>query len=149
MKRNTTRVAGILGVACAVPVLFAASASAEPATKHFSVGSVQCAIFGNGTVGCDLPSPTPLTYGQLPFSFPVSEIVIDLPWLPAHPTFTPGAAYTLPGGNPPLSEVRTSDGQWGPIIEYAGVNCAVGFHGSFGCTAGGRGFTMWSGRITA
>ncbi|WP_228805472.1 hypothetical protein [Nocardia higoensis] len=149
MKRNIRRAAGIVGAACAIPVLFAGAAEAQPGTKHFSVGSVQCAIFGDGTVGCDLPSPTPLTYGQLPFGFPVSEIVIDVPWLPAHPTFDPGTPYTLPGGNPPLSEVKTGDGQWGPTIEHAGASCAVGFHGSFGCAAKGRGWSMWSGRLTA
>lgn len=149
MKRNMTRAAGIAGVACAIPVLFAGTAQAGPGTKHFSVGSTQCAIFGNGTVGCDLSSPTPLMYGQLPFPLPVSEIVIDTRWLPAHPTFAPGTAYTLPGGNPPLDQVKTGDGPWGPIIEHAGAECSVGFHGTFSCTAHDRSWSTWSGRITA
>ncbi|HLS77697.1 MAG TPA: hypothetical protein VK083_12990 [Nocardia sp.] len=149
MKRFTTRVAGLLGAACAVSFLFTATAHAEPATVHFSAGSIQCAISGNGTVGCDLPYPMPVVYGQLPFGFPVGEIVLDVPWLPAHPTFTPGAQFTIPGGNPPLDAVKTGDGQWGPYIDHAGVRCEIGFHGSFGCTIGNRGFSIWSGRIAA
>jgi len=96
--------------------------------------------------------PFELKSGQthaLPFAIPVHEIVMDIPWLPAHPTFDPGTPYTLPGGNPPIDQVKTGDGQWGPFVEHAGVHCYVGFHGSVGCTAGGRGWSMWSGRISA
>lgn len=149
MKRYMRRAVGIVGAACAIPLVLAGPAQAETPTKHFSTGWLQCAIFGDGTVGCDLSSPTPLRYGQFPFAIPVSEIVIDMPWLPAHPTFDPRTPYTLPGGNPPLTSVRTGDGTWGPIIEHAGVRCESGFHGSFSCTAKGRGWSMAMGQITA
>ncbi|MBF6536752.1 hypothetical protein [Nocardia farcinica] len=149
MNRSLTRLACLAGALVALPLLAAGPAQAQPGAVHFSMGGLNCAIFDNGTVGCDLPTATPLQYGQLPFAIPVHEIVMDIPWLPAHPTFDSGTPYTLPGGNPPIDQVKTGDGQWGPFVEHAGVHCYVGFHGSVGCTAGGRGWSMWSGRISA
>ncbi|MEV0031080.1 hypothetical protein [Nocardia sp. NPDC050793] len=149
MEHIVRKIAGLAAAVAVAPVMLAATAQAESGPVFFSAGSTNCAIYDNGTVGCDLGSPTRLQYSSLPFLLTVNEIVIDQPWLPAHPTFDPGTPYTLPGGNPPLSEVKTGDGQWGSYIEYAGARCSVGFHGSFGCQSKGRSFTSWSGTISA
>ncbi|WP_040833372.1 hypothetical protein [Nocardia brevicatena] len=149
MKHIARKVAGVLATAGIVPVLLAGAAHADPGTVYFSSGAMQCSITGDGTVGCDLGSPMRLQYSFLPIPIPVNDIVIDQPLLPAHPTFAAGARYTLPGGNPNLSGVRTADGQWGPIIEHAGAKCESGFHGSFTCTTKGHSFTVYSGNISA
>ncbi|MGK8521664.1 hypothetical protein ACRS6B_08980 [Nocardia asteroides] len=149
MKRVARNIAGVLAAAGIAPALLAGTAQADPATVYFSNGIMQCSITGDGTVGCDLASPMRLQYSFLPFSFPVPDIVIDQPSLPAHPTFAAGRPRTLPGGNPHIYEVRTADGQWGPIIEHAGAKCESGFHGSFTCTTKGRSFTSFSGNISA
>ncbi|WP_431949967.1 hypothetical protein [Nocardia lijiangensis] len=149
MKRIVRRIAGVAAAAVLAPGVLAATAQADPGPLYFSVGSTNCAIDDNGTVGCDLGSPTRLQYSFLPFLLTVNEIVIDQQWLPAHPMFEAGTPYTLPGGNPSINDVKTGDGQWGPFIEYAGARCSVGFHGSFGCQSKGRSFTSWSGTISA
>ncbi|MGW4720572.1 hypothetical protein ACWEO7_37350, partial [Nocardia sp. NPDC004260] len=86
MKRIVGRVVGVVAAAVMAPVLLAATAQADPATVYFSAGGMNCAIAGDGSVGCDFGSPMRLQYSFLPFSFPVNEIVIDQPALPAHPT---------------------------------------------------------------
>jgi hypothetical protein len=132
-----------------LPILLTATAQADPGTVYFSaVGGSSCAIAGDGTVGCDFRYPMPLQYTVLPIPFTVNEIVIDQPWLPAHPTFDPGR-YTLPGGNPTFDTVKTGDGRWGPFIEYAGARCEVGFHGIFGCSSKGRAFGYYGGTLSA
>jgi hypothetical protein len=149
MKRIVRRVAGVVGTAAVAPILLTATAQADPGTVYFRAGSFSCTIAGDGTVGCDFGYPMRLQYTYLPIPFTVSEIVIDQPWLPAHPTFDPGTPYTLPGGNPTLDTVKTGDGRWGPFIEYAGARCEAGFHGFFSCHSKGRGFTVYNGTISA
>ncbi|MEU7632690.1 hypothetical protein AB0C34_22300 [Nocardia sp. NPDC049220] len=149
MNRIMRRVVGVVATAALAPILLSATAQADPGPVYFSVGSINCAIAADGTVGCDFGYPTRLQYSFLPFPFSVNDIVIDQPWLPAHPTFGSGAAFTLPDGNPSLDSVKTGSGQWGPFIEYAGSRCAAGFHGSFGCQSKGRAFTAYSGTISA
>ncbi|MGV9817943.1 hypothetical protein [Nocardia xishanensis] len=149
MNRIVRKIAGVAAAAAVAPVVLAATAHAESGPVFFSAGGMNCAIYDNGTVGCDLGSPTRLQYSFLPFLLTVNDIVIDQPFLPAHPTFDPGTPYTLPGGNPPLRDVKTGDGQWGSYIEYAGARCESGFHGSFSCQSKGRSFTSWSGTISA
>ncbi|MGK8502835.1 hypothetical protein [Nocardia asiatica] len=151
--QRSTKFAGALAAVAVAPIIAAGNAQAEPGTVYFSAGGTNCAIFGNGSVGCDFASPLHLSYyvgdTYVPVPVKVSEIVIDQPWLPAHPTFDPATPYTLPGGNPSIYDVRTGSGQWGPIIAHAGATCQVGFHGSFGCQALGRGFTTYGGAIVA
>lgn len=149
MKRIMGRVVGVVAAAAMAPILLAATAQADPATVYFSAGGMNCAIAGDGSLGCDFGSPMRLQYSFLPFSFPVNEIVIDQPALPAHPTFDAGTPYTLPGGNPGLDSVATGAGQWGPYIEHAGARCEVGFHGSFTCTSKGHAFSSFGGSISA
>ncbi|MGK8487849.1 hypothetical protein [Nocardia asiatica] len=151
--QRSTKFAGALAAVAVAPIIAAGNAQADPGTVYFSVGGTNCAIFGNGSVGCDFASPLHLSYyvgdTYVPVPVKVSEIVIDQPWLPAHPTFDPATPYTLPGGNPSIYDVRTGSGQWGPTIAHAGATCQVGFHGSFGCQALGRGFTTYGGTIVA
>ncbi|NKY29663.1 hypothetical protein [Nocardia gamkensis] len=152
MKRST-KFAGALAAVAAAPILAAGNAQADAGTVYFSVGSTNCAIFANGSLGCDLASPMYMSYyigdTYVPVPVPVNEIAIDQPWLPAHPTFDPGTPYTLPGGNPRIDDVKTGSGPWGPIIEHAGASCQVGFHGSFTCQALGRGFSTYGSTIVA
>ncbi|WP_067480072.1 hypothetical protein [Nocardia amamiensis] len=152
MKRST-KFAGALAAAAAAPLVVAGNAQADAGTVYFAAGSTNCAIFGDGSVGCDFGYPLFLSYhvgnSYIPVPVKVSEMVIDQPWLPAHPTFDPGTPYTLPGGNPSIYDVKTGSGQWGPIIEHAGSTCAVGFHGSFTCQAKGRGFSSFGGNVVA
>ncbi|MFG1797892.1 hypothetical protein [Nocardia sp. NPDC049149] len=149
MKRTMRKVAAVAAAAAAAPIVFTATAQADPGTVYFSVGSFNCAIFGDGTTGCDFAYPMRIQYSNAPFTLFASEMVIDQPWLPAHPTFDPGTPYTLPGGNPSLDSVKTGQGQWGPYVEYAGAKCEIGFHGSFNCTSKGRAFGSYGGIVSA
>ncbi|MEV0294891.1 hypothetical protein [Nocardia sp. NPDC050710] len=149
MKRIGKRVAGVLGALGMASMLVTGTAQADDGPVYFNAGGFHCAIFADGTVGCDTTSPTRLQYSFLPFLLTVNEMVIDQPWLPAHPTFDSGTRYTLPGGNPWINNVKTGDGAWGPYIEFAGARCESGFHGSFGCKSKGRGWTAYSGTISA
>ncbi|WP_194816958.1 hypothetical protein [Nocardia sp. XZ_19_385] len=147
MKRTITALAGVAAVALAPVVLTAPAHAAD--TVYFSVGSRNCAIAPDGTVGCDFGAdPARLQYTFFPVLIPVNDIVIDQPWLPAHPTFSPGSR-TLPGGNPSIYDVKTGDGAWGPYVEFAGARCEVGFHGSFGCKSKGRSWNEYSGIVSA
>ncbi|MGW0248337.1 hypothetical protein ACWDYH_17065 [Nocardia goodfellowii] len=148
MKRTIQSLAGAVAVAGLAPAVLAATAHAED-TVYFSVGSRNCAIAPDGTVGCDFGADRArLQYSFLPVPIPVRDIAIDQPWLPAHPTFTPGSR-TLPGGNPSIYDVKTGDGAWGPYIEFAGARCEVGFHGSFGCKSKGRSWNEYGGTVSA
>jgi hypothetical protein len=80
---------------------------------------------------------------SIPVLFPVHEVLIDSPALPAHPGFDAGAPHTLPGGNPPLDRIANGHGGWGPSITFGGATCAEGFHGSFSCTSKGHSFTYY------
>lgn len=144
-----TKAATVLAAAAIVPVASAVTAHADPGTVHFRSGNFNCAITGDGAVGCDLTEPTKLDYNFLPFLLTVNDVVIDQSWLPAHPTFDSSTPHTLPGGNPQLSEVKTGDGMWGPQIEHAGATCEVGFHGTFSCDAKGHSFSVFNGVVSA
>ncbi|MFQ6398168.1 hypothetical protein ACLMAJ_32600 [Nocardia sp. KC 131] len=150
MKRTIRKFAGVFAAAAVAPVLLAGTAQADDGgAVYFSNGIMQCSITGDGAVGCDLTDSMKIQYSFLPALLPVRNIVIDQSWLPAHPSFAGGTPHTLPGGNPPLSEVKTGQGTWGAFIEHAGARCESGFHGSFSCQSKGRGFSTYSGIITA
>ncbi|MFI5782125.1 hypothetical protein [Nocardia sp. NPDC051570] len=154
MKAVAARAAGALAAAAFAPVLFAATAQAESGgTVYFAAGSTNCSIASDGSLGCDYAVPQRMSYvtrgdAYIPVPFPVGQVVIDIPWLPAHPGLG-GPSHTLPGGNPRLSDVKTGEGQWGPYIDYAGAHCESGFHGSFSCSSKGHTFGDWSGNLTA
>ncbi|WP_216911829.1 hypothetical protein [Nocardia noduli] len=153
MKRMANMVGAVLGtvaLAAATAATFSTGiAQADPGPVFFNAGSANCAIFDDGTVGCDLGGPVPVQYSFLPATVKMNKIVISQPWLPAHPSTDPGTPYTLAGGNPALADVKSGDGQWGPYVEYAGAKCEAGFHGSFTCSSKGRSWTWFAGVISA
>ncbi|WP_237720380.1 MULTISPECIES: hypothetical protein [Rhodococcus] len=65
----------------------------------------------------------------LPWLGPVQHVVIDLPWLPSHPTYPPGTPFTLPGGNPDISEVATSQSMHQKTITHGGTTLSRRVHG--------------------
>ncbi|MDG3014744.1 hypothetical protein [Speluncibacter jeojiensis] len=153
-KFDPRKAAAAVAVAAAVPVLFAGAAHADtPGTVYFSDGIFNCSIDDAGVVGCDLTSPSnymSINLGSgssdLTVPFPVDEVVIDVPWAPAHPAFDIGTPHTLPGGNPDISTVGHPSGT-GPTagvqVSHAGSSCQTGFHGSFSCDAMGHSFTYY------
>ncbi|MBF6175801.1 hypothetical protein [Nocardia blacklockiae] len=151
MQSFAVRIAGAVAAAALAPVLMATTAQADQGTIYFAAGSTNCSIDSNGTVGCDFAVPQRLSYrisdNVYTPAIPVTQVVIDIGWLPAHPGF--GGTHTLPGGNPPLSQVATGQGTWGSYIDYAGAHCESGFHGSFTCSSKGHSWSDWSGNLTA
>ena len=119
----------------------------KPTPVYFRVGNFNCSIAPDDVVGCDLPQPLPMDFpilGEfgLPWLGPVQHVVIDLPWLPAHPTYPPGTPFTLPGGNPDISEVATSQSMYQKTITHGGTTCLAGFMGDLTCTAKGHSFVV-------
>lgn len=121
--------------AAALTVAGTAVASATPAqataddTVYFRYASSNCSIHSNGDVGCDIPHGTNL------FGFTVYDLAIDLPFLPAHPTF----GLTGPHGradSPPIEGTLTN----------GGASCTGGGRGALLCTSKGHSFSFgWSG----
>lgn len=151
MKRSIKAAIAACAAGALAPLLFTTGAQAA-GPVYFSMGPFQCAISPDGTVGCDTSSPTLMSIKvggtYLPIPFQVSQVVIDVPWAPAHPGFAAGTPYTLPGGNPNISAVATGHDMWGPSISYAGATCAVGFHGSVTCQSKGHAWSYYE-QITA
>ena len=161
MRSTTMAKAGaVLAAAAATPLIVSGVAQAEPAgTVHFSYGLFNCAINDGGDVGCDVNGGTSMSIAlntgsgnpSIPVPFRVNQVVIDVPWAPAHPGFTPGMPYTLPGGNPNIVAVGHPTGSGataGSEVTHAGASCASGFHGSFSCKSKGHSFFHYEG-ITA
>ncbi|WP_159846878.1 hypothetical protein [Nocardia sp. CY41] len=110
-------------------------------TVYFSgwLGSSNCAIHPNGDVGCDL-SPGHTLWGIVP----ISDVAIDVPFLPAHPTFGLGGPHGRPGSRW-ITDVPRPEGKvyQGTRISYAGVICIGGLPRGAGvaCTSKGHSFT--------
>ncbi|QIS10123.1 hypothetical protein [Nocardia arthritidis] len=149
--------ARVLAIFAAAPISLAVAAPAALAdtadTVYFSYGpEVNCAITGDGTVGCDV-SPgywlsLPVADRSIPVPFvPVRQVVIDQPWLPAHPGSAIGA-FTLPGGNPFLGTIKTGEGYASIWVDHAGATCTItGFHYSgpgLSCSSKGHSFALYS-----
>nr|WP_271210885.1 hypothetical protein [Rhodococcus wratislaviensis] len=148
MKRSVKRATSLLTATAAALLAFATPAQADsPTPVYFRVGNFNCSIAPDDSVGCDLPQPLPMDFpilGEfgLPWLGPVQHVVIDLPWLPALPTFPPGTPFTLPGGNPDISEVATSQSMYQKTITHGGTTCLAGFMGDVTCTAKGHSFVV-------
>ncbi len=135
-------------VATAAPATTATAATAvNPAdylvgdTVYFSIGSVNCSMHTNGDVGCDIPAGIANFYG-----LPITNLAIDLPFLPAHPTF----GLTGPLGRPDsrsLDVGPAADGyDYGGVINYGGATCSGGGRGAITCSSKGHSFSFgWSG----
>jgi hypothetical protein len=110
-------------------------------TVYFSgwLGASNCAIHPNGDVGCDL-SPGHTLWGIVP----ISDVAIDIPFLPAHPTFGSAGAHGRPGSRW-ITDVPRPEGKvyQGTRISYAGVTCIGGLPKGAGvtCVAKGHSFT--------
>ncbi|KAA0021605.1 hypothetical protein [Antrihabitans cavernicola] len=151
---NMKKAAGVLAAVAVVPVFAGGFAHAEtPGTVYFSASIFNCSINDAGDVGCDASYPRSMFIdvnagsgdASIPVPFPVSQVVIDVPWAPAHPGFAPGA-HTLPGGNPNISVVGHPSGSGatsGSEVTHAGASCSTGFHGSFSCTSKGHNFSYY------
>ena len=158
--RSSTRVrriaAGVAAVALAGGAAVAGTGVADAAPRgsvYFSAAGFNCAIAPSGNVGCDLNGSVPVQQSlgigkasiYLPFG--VRQILIDSPWLPAHPGLGIGTPFTLPGGNPSIDKVGVPSGSGatsGSKVSYAGSSCSTGFHGSFSCTGpGGHSFSYY------
>lgn len=144
------RTAALTAAALVAAVALSGTARAQDPV-YFRAGSFDCAIAPDGAVGCDLATALNMTVKlagvDIPLPFQVKQVVIDLNWAPAHPAFGSGN-YTRPQGNPPIDEVATGGGTWGPEVSYAGATCGVGFHGSFWCNAKGHAFASYVGTIS-
>lgn len=104
-------------------------------TAYFSVGSWNCSIRPNSDVGCDLPGGAFMS--QVPFAPRVYDVAIDLPFLPAHPTFGIGGPQGR-DGSPQLTGT----------LHHAGVKCTFGFKGVFSCHSKGHSFALWPPTLT-
>ncbi|WP_043450578.1 hypothetical protein [Jongsikchunia kroppenstedtii] len=125
-------------------------AAAAPGPVYFSAGSLNCSIADNGVVGCDLTTPAPMSIafgsGSLYIPFNVREVLIDVPWAPAHPGLGIGTPHTLPQGNPPIDKVGHPVGSGataGFQVERGGSSCKTGFHGAVYCDGMGHGFNYY------
>jgi hypothetical protein len=108
-------------------------------TVYFSYSNMaNCAIESNGNVGCDSIG-APITW----FGIPVTNVSIDLPFLPAHPALGPLGTHGQPGSRQ-LSGTSPGPGQaYGQdgSITYAGTTCVVGsMRAEVTCTAKGHSF---------
>lgn len=103
---------------------------------YFSLGNGQnCVIRPNGDVGCDFPQGLVLTIPGFPFRPTVTDLAINIDWLPAHPEFHSWGR----AGSKELP--KNQDAPGGSTITYAGATCLVGgFHGSWSCKSKGHSF---------
>lgn len=112
-------------------------------TVYFSdwLGSPTCAIHANGDVGCDLSSGSRL-WGVLP----IADVTIDVPFLPAHPTFGLAGRHGQPGSRW-ITDVPRDDRVYaGTRLSYAGATCIGGRPkgAPLTCTSKGHTFTLGS-----
>ncbi len=142
---------GLTIAAAAVALAPSTAAQADPGAVYFSTGGgTNCVLHDNGSFACGFghtynpPTVTMKIAGaDIPVPFGVGQVSYDRSFLGTHPAFGPASDYTLPGGNPDMSTVATSQSTWGPIVEYGGTKCEAGFHGSFSCTSQSHSFSTW------
>ncbi|MVU78622.1 hypothetical protein GPX89_15370 [Nocardia sp. ET3-3] len=109
-------------------------------TVYFNAGPAQCSIKSDGTTGCDI-APGIAKWLNI---IPVTDLAIDVPFLPAHPTFGVFGHY----GRADANTLPQGDG-YGSTITYAGATCSGGGRGAIQCTAKGHSFNFgWSGTTT-
>ncbi len=141
--------AGIIAAATALSLAGTATATADTVnpndyligdTVYFNSGPAQCSITADGSTGCDI-APGVAKWLNL---IPVTDLTIDAPFLPAHPTF----GLFGPHGHPDANTLPEGNG-YGSTITYAGATCSAGGRGGIQCTAKGHNFSFgWSGTTT-
>ncbi|MFE3189438.1 hypothetical protein ACFXHA_10545 [Nocardia sp. NPDC059240] len=111
-------------------------------TVYFNSGPAQCSIRPNGDVGCDIASGIATWLGVIP----VTDLVIDVSFLPAHPTF---GAFG-PHGRADARTLDQGPNGYGSTVSYAGATCSGGGRGGTSCQAKGHSFSFgWSGTQTS
>ncbi|WP_330179008.1 hypothetical protein OHB26_21145 [Nocardia sp. NBC_01503] len=111
-------------------------------TAYFNTGIASCSIKANGDVGCDIQSGIAKWLNIIP----ITDLAIDMPFLPAHPTFGAFGHY----GRSDAQVLGGGPIGYGSTINYAGASCHGGGRGGFSCTAKGHGFSFgWSGTQTS
>jgi len=150
LTKVATAAAALITVAAGGAGLAPASAAPDSGPVFFSAGSLNCSITDDGVVGCDLTNPAPMSIeiGGMSLSVPfnVREVLIDVPWAPAHPGLGIGTPHTLPQGNPPIDKVGHPVGSGamaGSEVDRGGSSCKTGFHGAVYCTGMGHGFSYY------
>ncbi|WP_227984676.1 hypothetical protein [Nocardia spumae] len=142
-------VAGVgTGVASADPFVAANGPTVQnPAdylvgdTVYFSAGYANCSMRPNGDVGCDISPGIANLWG-----IPITNLAIDLPFLPAHPTFGLTGALGRPGSRSIGSGPAADGYDYGGTISYGGATCSGGGRGAVSCTSKGHSFNFgWSG----
>ncbi|MGW4121739.1 hypothetical protein [Nocardia sp. NPDC004711] len=153
VRINTALAAAALAVAAASisssAVANAETVVANPAdylvgdTVYFAYSNLaSCAIRPNGDVGCDITN-----YDMRWYGLPISNISIDVPFLPAHPALGPLGLHGRPG-SPQLTgggPVPGSNSPYGPdaSLTYGGATCTgSGFRGVVSCTSKGHHFNF-------
>ncbi|MGV9668692.1 hypothetical protein ACWDUL_14685 [Nocardia niigatensis] len=109
-------------------------------TLYFNEFATQCAIHANGDVACDLGQGNKL-WGLIP----ISDIVIDGSFLPAHPTFGLGGQHGNPNARQLWDVPRPPGNVYaGTQFDYAGATCLGGrpHGGGLTCTSHGHTFTL-------
>lgn len=110
-------------------------------TVYFTYGNLaNCAMRPNGDVGCDITNGTMNWYG-----LQISNISIDLPFLPAHPPLGPlgqhgraDSAALTPGQPAPGSGYGAD-----ATITYGGATCSgSGFRAQVTCNSKGHHFSF-------
>lgn len=113
-------------------------------TLYFSdwLGATTCAITADGNVGCDL-GPGSKLWGVLP----ITDMVIDSSFLPAHPTFGLTGRHGQPGSRW-LTDVPRPDGNVyaGTRFDYAGATCLGGQPRGAALTCSSKGHTFTLGQ---
>ncbi|TSD99208.1 hypothetical protein FOS14_12640 [Skermania sp. ID1734] len=121
-------------------------------TAYFDLGDgTECAIYPTGNVGCAFPQPIALTITGSPVRPMVTNLVIDVPWLPAHPEpgFT-GRSGSRQLGVPVTDANGNTIGWRGAEISYAGASCGNGGErGGWGCSSKGHHFGGGNGYYSA
>ncbi|MGW4767953.1 hypothetical protein ACWEO2_07920 [Nocardia sp. NPDC004278] len=123
----------------------ASAADLDPApylvgdTVYFSYGNMaSCAMHPNGDVGCDIQPGTARWFGILP----VTDLAIDLPFLPAHPTFGQHGMAGSPGlALDPSTSTNPYPGN--ATISYGGATCVgSGARAELSCRSKGHSFAF-------
>ncbi len=142
LARIGTAIAGTVAVAAAITMFGTPVASADTVanpsnylvgnTVYFSYIGADCAMQSDGWVGCDLTGQTMNWAG-----FPVSNISIDLPFLPAHPAFGPLGTHGRAGSRTLDNPVYGTN----TTLTYGGATCTTSnFRGEISCTSQGHNF---------
>ncbi|WP_157163580.1 hypothetical protein [Nocardia aobensis] len=153
-------VAGVF-VAAGVTITGGAIASAAPAvspvsgsvldpsdylvgdTVYFSTSYANCSMHANGDVGCDISPGTANLWG-----IPINDLVISLPFLPAHPNFGLMGPHGRAGSRS-IDPGATPDGyDYGGMLRFGGATCSAGGRAALSCSSKGHSFSFGSSGTT-